>query len=347
VSRSLASLAAVLASVMAVPAIGQQVAPAEPPQRPERPVDPRAKAQADAILERAYAAHDSGRYAEAVQLYDQAYAVNPDIGTLLVRGSAKVGLDDCAGALADFALVEEELIFSDFIAGTDLYRDRAVCNMTLRDYDAVVTDLINQTNQVPDDSWSWMTLGRAWGQTGQPAEAEAALKRAIKLAPEDSDPAYYLAIQYIVDRRPTEALPYLQTAVRLEPGNAEKRSLLDTLERELAEANAPSSARANPGPSTATAPAASRTSAAAAPIGYPPIDPRSALGRGIALYLDGEYQQALPVLSEATQAAPNDARGFAFLGAAYYILGLQRESDAARERALALDPGVLRMVPPP
>ena len=38
---------------------------------------------------------------------------------------------------------------------------------------------------------------------------------------------------------------------------------------------------------------------------------------------------------------------FAFLGAAYYILGLQRESDAARERALALDPGVLRMVPPP
>ena len=36
-----------------------------------------------------------------------------------------------------------------------------------------------------------------------------------------------------------------------------------------------------------------------------------------------------------------DAGGFAYLGAAYRWLGMQVESDAARDRILALDPGIL------
>ncbi|HEY0649178.1 hypothetical protein [Phenylobacterium sp.] len=62
---------------------------------------------------------------------------------------------------------------------------------------------------------------------------------------------------------------------------------------------------------------------------YPSIDPRSPLGRCIALYLDVEYQPALPLLTEATRVDPGDPRGFAYLAAAYYKLGLTRKFEAA------------------
>ena len=62
------------------------------------------------------------------------------------------------------------------------------------------------------------------------------------------------------------------------------------------------------------------------------------------MYRANELQQALPFLTEATRLNPHDPRGFAWLGAAYDMLGMQMESNEARERALALDPGVLTTV---
>jgi TPR repeat protein len=104
------------------------------------------------------------------------------------------------------------------------------------------------------------------------------------------------------------------------------------------------SAQNKPATSSASAPPVQTSggaTGAAPPRTYPPIDPNSTLGRGIRLYYDLEYQRAWPILLEATRADPQDARGFAYLGAAYHRLGMRPESEAARDRALALDPGIL------
>ena len=99
------------------------------------------------------------------------------------------------------------------------------------------------------------------------------------------------------------------------------------------------------GPASAGASAQPRPApTASAPRVYPTIEPRSALGRGIALYRDGDLQQSLSFLAEATRASPGDPRGYAYLGAAYYKLGMTAESNAARDRALALDPNILGIV---
>ncbi len=73
-------------------------------------------------------------------------------------------------------------------------------------------------------------------------------------------------------------------------------------------------------------------------IGYAPVDPRSALGRGMALYCDKDFQPALQQLLAATAANANDARGWMFLADTYRWLGLEREGEAARTQALKLDP---------
>lgn len=98
---------------------------------------------------------------------------------------------------------------------------------------------------------------------------------------------------------------------------------------------------AGTGPAAAISAATNPKSAMPTARTYPPLDPRSALGRGIALYEDTELQRSLPVLVEASKIDPNDGRSFTYLWAAYHILGMNAEAEAARERAQALDPGFL------
>ncbi len=57
--------------------------------------------------------------------------------------------------------------------------------MQLKDYVAAAGDLEEQVRFKPDDDWAWAELGRAYGLLKRYEESEAALKRAIKLKPDD------------------------------------------------------------------------------------------------------------------------------------------------------------------
>ena len=117
----------------------------------------------------------------------------------------------------------------------------------------------------PDDDWAWATLGRAYGLLKRYEESEAALKRAIKLNPNDPYAHYQLGLVYIVSGRSRDAIPYLQTTVRLEPGNKDAKELLDAA---VAETSAkPASAASSPAAAPARArPAPPPVAGSAAPI---------------------------------------------------------------------------------
>jgi hypothetical protein len=85
----------------------------------------------------------------------------------------------------------------------------------------------------------------------------------------------------------------------------------------------------------------SPASPAAPPKVWPPTDPKSALGRGIALHRDRDFQPALAELLAATRADPKDAGAFAFLGDTYMWLGMKAEGQAALDTAIKLDPHAL------
>ena len=94
-------------------------------------------------------------------------------------------------------------------------------------------------------------------------------------------------------------------------------------------------------PAIAVAP---QSTPALPPIAYAPVNPRSALGRGIALYRDKDFQPALQQFLAATASNPDDARGWVFLADTYRWLGLERDGESALAKALQLDPNATNML---
>jgi tetratricopeptide (TPR) repeat protein len=71
------------------------------------------------------------------------------------------------------------------------------------------------------------------------------------------------------------------------------------------------------------------------------IDPKSAgamRGKGLTLLLQEQCAAAISPLEGATQADPNDADSWVYLGQAYLGVGKQTEARAALNRALKIDP---------
>ena len=349
---------------------------------PGRPAT--AKSPAQALLDRAIAAEDAGRHQEALGLYDQALVLDPKEGIARhLRGGLRAKMGDCKGAIVDLDAAEEALIFEDMLAVVGFFATRGDCHFDLGDYPAAIEDFERQVRNETTDHYSWSMLGFAYSRAGRHADALPPLRKAIELAPKSTyylvlmgealsrakshdealdyyrraltiDPNYArahraMSLDYVFLNRLADARTSLQAVLRLDPTDEPMRKLLASVEADLAKA------AAAPTPATATRPAGAvgRTVAAAgtpqpAPPQartYPPVDPRSTLGRGIRLYLDVEYQQAVPVLIQATKENPSDPRGFAYLAAAYFKLGVTREFEAARDRAVALDPGIMRTVP--
>jgi len=116
------------------------------------------------------------------------------------------------------------------------------------------------------------------------------------------------------------------------PGNARQGA---------ANSSVPPTAGAPPQVAATAAPLATP---ALPPIAYAPVDPRSALGRGIALYRGKDFQPALQQFLAATAANPNDARGWVFLADTYRWLGLERDGESALAKALQLDPNATNLL---
>lgn len=342
-------LALACATAAATPAQAQaQTAPTPPerPQRPERPPDPQATAQharAEQLAKLGHDANDAQRYDEALRHYDEALRLDPEnLGALMFRGWSLVRLDRCEEAVTAIDAFEaRDFILAESLLGINAFNDRAFCLFKLGDYAKAAENLEQQLYYMPDDDWAWGELGRAYTLLNRHEDSERAYKRAIELKPNDPYPHYGLALEYIGTSRLNEARASLQQALALDPNHTDAKAMLARVEQELVPKPAPAT---QPAPAAAARPATPAAPAATGPRAYPPIDARSPLGRGIALYRQTELQQSLPHLIEATRLDPQDARGFAYLCAAYYMLSVHSESEAACERARALDLGILATV---
>ena len=75
-----------------------------------------------------------------------------------------------------------------------------------------------------------------------------------------------------------------------------------------------------------------------------PIDANSALGRGVRLHDEKDFQPALQQLLLAAQSDPNDARVHAYLADTYSWLGMDAEARQAAETAKRLDPNAFEVL---
>ncbi len=149
-----------------------------------------------------------------------------------------------------------------------------------------------------------------------------------RLEPQRALPRTTLAKIYVALGRNRDALAQMQEAAKLQPKDITT----------LAPATVPPATAQKPPAPAATTPAPSAAQPAAKPKVWPKPDPRSHLGKGIALYRDLDFQPALVELLAATKADPTDARAFAFLSDTYRWLSVHDEEQKARQKALALDP---------
>lgn len=69
----------------------------------------------------------------------------------------------------------------------------------------------------PNDYRLWMSLGTAYGRTGDPAKAEQALRRAVALAPSYAYPHWYLGNLFLRNGRYDEAFAELRIAAAADP----------------------------------------------------------------------------------------------------------------------------------
>lgn len=375
-ASALTLLLSMSALALAQPPDGRPERPAQPadprPAANAAAVEARAQAAADAGL----ASFDANRYADAIALLNEAYLLDPEkYGyVLLFRGQAKLSLADCAAAISDFDAFEEWKIVSDSSAEFGLYTGRAACYSTLGNFAAAVSDLETHVRDLPEDADAWASLGDYRGRVGRDDDALAAFRKSMELDPENPH-TYAVLGGFYKDRGnlaaaldtllsgsrldPDDALMHiligvvqaqlghyddarasLREGLRLDPSQTGTADFLAMMERDLANAAAAST----PNLQRSAPPAAASATPPAPPPPmrvYPPVDPRSALGRGVALYRERDMQPALAQLLAATAAEPNDARGWVFLADTYRWLGLESESQAAFATALKLDPNIL------
>jgi O-antigen ligase len=113
----------------------------------------------------------------------------------------------------------------------------AQCQLFFRNpanYEAIgtlATDYAEQAVGLSETYWmGWAQLGIAQGLSGNVAEAEAALARALELAPNNSNAHYYWAayVSHFKERRP-EAIASVRRALEINPNHAAARRLQQKL----------------------------------------------------------------------------------------------------------------------
>jgi O-antigen ligase len=96
---------------------------------------------------------------------------------------------------------------------------------------AQATDYAQQAIELSETYWmGWAQLGIAQGVSGNDAEAEAALARALELAPNNSNAHYYWAsyVSHFKERR-SEAIASVRRALEINPNHAAARRLQQKL----------------------------------------------------------------------------------------------------------------------
>jgi tetratricopeptide (TPR) repeat protein len=201
-----------------------------------------------------------------------------------------------------------------------------------------------------------LLLGLAYRELKKPAQAEEEFARAAALNPASSVNAYFAGQQLLMGMKYEAALPYLYTAVRLDPGNASayralgmaqvhlgNYGLAESYYRKAVDALGDSDS-AEPGPfldlafilllghDPAKVEEALKLAERAAKL-----QPHSGSAHylvGKALMKMGRVKEAAPELEKATKLDPEDSKAHFQLALAYDQLG-EKEKASAERRALA------------
>jgi len=170
----------------------------------------------------------------------------------------------------------------------------------------------------PDNFEILLNLGQAYLRSGQNADAEPPLTRALKLKPESPDVLSLLAQVYANESRPRDALELLVRAHKLAPGNVDIIAL-------LAQVSMSQSYYEDAIPllqdGLQLAPQRS--------------DLRAALGQSY--FMAGKVDQAISEFGKLIEL-DHSARSYAFLGIAYRQLGRFDEAKQSLRQGLKSDP---------
>jgi tetratricopeptide (TPR) repeat protein len=173
-----------------------------------------------------------------------------------------------------------------------------------------------------------------------PADADKWLTRVVEWNPRDADAWYNLGRTKYSENRFDEAIHAFQQCLAFDPKNVKAEDNLGLSYYGLGRTNDALAAYQTAIAWEKQPPKVHRPSGVAGPPRSLPPDPQPFIDLGI-LYLDqNRPNDALPVLAQATQIAPEDATGHEELGKAYTHLNDLPKAQAELEKAVALAPNV-------
>ncbi|MDL2319156.1 tetratricopeptide repeat protein, partial [Eubacteriales bacterium OttesenSCG-928-A19] len=299
---------------------------------------------------RAMAQSYEGNYAQAIDIFDEILAGQPDhldalshrAQTLLDMGAYDEAIKDLlrihelggatvtvyeklAYAYRGMALYEDALSAYDAglalepVNGTLLYAKGALLLEMGRHEDALAYAQA-QIEKQPDAPAYYDLRGQAYEKLEQPAEAMASYEKATELSPDEPQHWINLARAQGLTGQYEDALESAQTAQRLDPEN-EGYQVVVSLYMEAIRVNAQSAgadAERTAGPDMEKA--------------------RHQTVSALMLLESGSYQEALQTAEDALRLAPEDAQLYTIIARANAGLGNTDDALAAHEKAVVLAP---------
>ncbi len=160
-------------------------------------------------------------FSRAVPHLEKASALNPnDLGTLYLLERSYLETKQFAKALPTFERLQS---LDPGSAWVRILRGQA--EDALGNYQKAIEEFEVARHQVPRDATVRFSLGFMYWKMRRFAEAQSEIEEALKLDPGFEEAKYYLADTYILEEKPTAALPLLEALLHRQPRDA--RALAD------------------------------------------------------------------------------------------------------------------------
>ena len=160
-------------------------------------------------------------FSRAVPHLEKASELNPnDLGTLYILERSYLETKQFQKALPTFEHLQS---LDPNSAWVRILRGQA--EDALGNYPTAIEEFEVARRQLPRDATVGFSLGFMYWKTRRLAEAQSEIEEALKLDPEFEEAKYYLADTYILEDKPTAALPLLAALLHRQPRDA--RALAD------------------------------------------------------------------------------------------------------------------------
>jgi tetratricopeptide (TPR) repeat protein len=160
-------------------------------------------------------------FSRAIPHLEKAAQLNPnDLATLYLLERSYLETKQFANALPTFERLQSLDRDSPWVR---ILRGQAEDG--LGNYQKAIGEFEAARQQLPRDATVRFSLGFMYWKTHRFAEAESEIEQALKLDPQFEEAKYYLADTYIMEEKPTAALPLLEALVHKQPTSG--RALAD------------------------------------------------------------------------------------------------------------------------